>query len=174
MKDKINLAKKLKALADRGIGGEKDNARRMLEKFMLENGISDSDLESTTEKHFRFKLPKNPKLSNKLFYQIVWALVGLDKLYERKSDRSAIYVLCTSDQAIEIEAQFGFFNRLLNKEMDLFYTAFLHKHSIFGKQEIDNGEPDLSPEEIKRLRTISAGLSDQTYHKQLQEGGRGV
>lgn len=174
MKDKINLAKKLKALADRGIGGERDNARRMLEKFMLENGITDEDLNSDQTKHFQFKVPKHPALVNKLFYQLVWKIAGLGKIYERSNQRAYLYVLCTSDEAVEIEAQFGFYARLLKKEMDLFYSVFLHKHKIFGEQEIEKDEPELSPEDYKRMMILKAGLSDETYLKQLQEGGAGV
>lgn len=174
MKDKINLAKKIKALSERGIGGERDNAKRILEKFMTENGISDSDLEETEVKHYKFKVPSTPELNNKLFHQIVWSVVGVDKIYNVKGERSTLYVLCTPDDALEIEAQFDFYNKLLCKEIDLFYTAFLHKHRIFGKDPIKKKPNEISEEEILRLSILQSGLSDETYRKRLEKGGRDV
>ena len=40
----LDKAKKLKELADRGVGGEKDNAIRMLTAYMEKHGISDTEL----------------------------------------------------------------------------------------------------------------------------------
>ena len=44
----LDKAKKLKELADRGIGGEKDNAKVMLEKWMLKHNITMNELEGHT------------------------------------------------------------------------------------------------------------------------------
>lgn len=35
----LEKARKLKALADRGVGGEKENAQRMLEEYMKKHGL---------------------------------------------------------------------------------------------------------------------------------------
>ena len=53
----INLAKKLKALADRGIGGEQTNALDMLERFMRKHSLTFDDLseENREQRRFRFK-----------------------------------------------------------------------------------------------------------------------
>lgn len=45
----IDKAKKLKALADRGIGGEKLNAKAQLDKLMKEHNLSDTDVDTETE-----------------------------------------------------------------------------------------------------------------------------
>ena len=58
MSDKIHIKLiKLLALAERGVGGEKVNAQRMLEKLMKRHGIEMSDLagEKIETRWFRFK-----------------------------------------------------------------------------------------------------------------------
>ena len=42
----LDKAKKLKELADRGVGGEKENAIRMLDAYMQKHNISDSEISS--------------------------------------------------------------------------------------------------------------------------------
>jgi hypothetical protein len=42
----LDKAKKLKELAERGIGGEKENAKAMLEKYMIKHEISDAEIYS--------------------------------------------------------------------------------------------------------------------------------
>jgi hypothetical protein len=40
----LDKAKKLKELADRGIGGEKENAKIMLDKYMIKHNITESEI----------------------------------------------------------------------------------------------------------------------------------
>ena len=42
----LDKAKKLKELAERGVGGEKENAKSMLEKYMIKHEISDEEIYS--------------------------------------------------------------------------------------------------------------------------------
>jgi hypothetical protein len=44
----LDKAKKLKELADRGIGGEKENAKVMLEKYMLKHNITMNEIQGHT------------------------------------------------------------------------------------------------------------------------------
>ena len=51
----IELAKKLKALADRGIGGEKINAEKMLNALMKKHKISIEDIEGEKQEDCNLK-----------------------------------------------------------------------------------------------------------------------
>jgi len=44
----LDKAKKLKELADRGVGGEQDNAKDMLEKYMLKHSIDINEIQGHT------------------------------------------------------------------------------------------------------------------------------
>jgi len=53
--------KKLKALAERGIGGEKENAGQLLEKLCIKYGISQDDIDSPEERtNHWFKYKRGP------------------------------------------------------------------------------------------------------------------
>lgn len=52
------LLKKIKALAERGYGGEKENAEKLLKKLMKEYNIKEEDLDEDVIKDFPFKKPK--------------------------------------------------------------------------------------------------------------------
>ena len=41
---KIEMIKKVKALANRGVGGEKEDAAKLLEKLMKKYGIEEADI----------------------------------------------------------------------------------------------------------------------------------
>ena len=68
MNKHIELAKKLKALADKGIGGEKVNAEKMLNDLLKKHNITIEDVEGEKTENYFFKV--KPEDSN-LFIQIV-------------------------------------------------------------------------------------------------------
>lgn len=45
MSNKAELLKKIKALADRGVDGERESAQTLLARLMEQYGISETDLE---------------------------------------------------------------------------------------------------------------------------------
>lgn len=53
---KMELLKKLKALAERGVGGEKEGAQKKMEQLMKKYGIEDIDLleEKVEDYDFRY------------------------------------------------------------------------------------------------------------------------
>ena len=54
MTEKEAILKKLKALADRGEGGERENAAALLEKLMQKYGISEEELNREREQDYFF------------------------------------------------------------------------------------------------------------------------
>jgi DNA polymerase III delta prime subunit len=68
MSKHIELAKKLKVLSKRGIGGEKENAERMLSEIMTKYGLSDEDIEGEKLNEYYFNIEKS---DNKFWCQVV-------------------------------------------------------------------------------------------------------
>ena len=60
--EKMDVIKKLKALSDRGINGEKENATKLLNKLMKKYGITEEELEKSEVKTIWITL-KNPPIS---------------------------------------------------------------------------------------------------------------
>ncbi len=70
----IELAIKLKALAERGEGSEKDKARALMEKLLAKHGMTIDDLEVQELKWHSFNLEEHQAL---FFHHIVYFVVGM-------------------------------------------------------------------------------------------------
>ena len=54
--EKTELLKKLKALSDRGVSGEKENATKLLKKLMKKYGISEEEIQKDEVKEIYINL----------------------------------------------------------------------------------------------------------------------
>lgn len=74
----IELGKKLKALSEQGIGGEKTNAEKMLNSLLKKHNISIEDIEGEKVDYYYFKIKKDDV---RLWSQIVKS-VNNNKRYD--------------------------------------------------------------------------------------------
>lgn len=170
----IELAKKLKALAERGEGGEKENAQKMLDELMQKYDISMDEIELDKREDRMFKGVK-PAFS-KLFAQVVYAVIGKDWDGVGKSLRypSLRWVKCSAAEKIEIEVRFSIYCRAYVKEIGLFYEAFIQANGIFpiaNESTSDEPEKELSLEERQKqykILSMSQGIEKVDIHKQLR------
>ena len=58
MNNKEELVKKIKALAESGVGGEKKNAQKLLQELMTKYNISEESLNGEIINEFELKIPK--------------------------------------------------------------------------------------------------------------------
>ncbi len=70
----IQRVKKLLALAERGVGGEKDTAAKMLQRMLEKNGIQSLD-ELESEKYEYVLFPYNGKYEKKLLKQCIYKVM---------------------------------------------------------------------------------------------------
>ena len=68
----IELMKKLMALAERGVGGEKETTKRKLAQLMDKYGVSDADLsdEALEDHEYKYRDQNEKKLLRQIFYKI--------------------------------------------------------------------------------------------------------
>ncbi len=164
----LNKAKKIKALADKGFGGERLNAERMLKEFMNRHGISESDICEDTKQDHYFKVPREQ--DRRLFRQVAYKIIGEGiKFYSSSNRKEYIILTCTSSQAFDIEMQFDFYKREFKADLDLFFSAFVQKNKLFA----ETSETDMSkvtPEELAKMRKSQAmaqGLERKQFNKQI-------
>lgn len=170
LKDKLF---KLKALAERGVGGEADNARRLLLKLCADNGIDLSDLDATmSPKDTLFKVGRST-LYKTLFMQC-YAYVTNKQTISYKTDGVNCWVEVTPLQAAQIRDLFEWHKVNIDKEFkdfkDNFMYAYVQKHGLVCHTEHESDE-DLSKEDLERLRkavTLMRGMSDRTYIKSIE------
>lgn len=162
--DKAALLKKIRALAERGVGGEADNAEEILRRLMEKYGVSEDELDEEERRRHDFEY--HGKEQEKLLRQVVYKVTGgyAYNLVYRASGRKVKTRLgadCTADEKVEIEFLFDFYTRLWERERDAFLSAFIQKHRIFTIR--DDIEPqEVSREELLKMQALMLGMSDES------------
>ena len=154
MSNKAELLKKIKALADRGVDGERESAQTLLARLMEQYGISETDLEEERRETawFRYSQETERRLLNQIIYMVTgrsgFGCVGSYSGRKRKETG----VNCTAAERLEIEANYKFFKVAMEAELEIFYTAFSSKNHLFPSE--DKVKPksikDLTPEEREK------------------------
>ncbi len=164
----LELAKKLKALAERGIGGEKTNAERMLKDLMRKHGFTIEDIEGEEIDFHELKGVSPEK--RKMFYQVGYHVCGQKfKSMDVRRHRKTLFIKCTKAQAIEIEAKLNFFFKLYTEEMEVFYHAFIQRNNIFSEDsKSDRPKTDEEKEFARRVVEMSGSIKKGNYSKLLQ------
>ena len=108
----LQRLERVKALAERGVGGEKENAEALLNRLMAKYGISEEDIEDTAERDYFIRY--HNFWERKLIVQIAYKHLGSGHCCGTVGTQSGrphkeICVTCTPAQYIEIEADFEFY-----------------------------------------------------------------
>lgn len=173
MRNKEELLKKIKALAERGDGGEKESAEKLLSQLMEKYGITEEAIsEDTIEcEWFRYK----DNLQRRLLKQIIYMVTGNADTYKRKGGRHKLVgAYCTAYQRIEIEANYEFFKNAMEKEIETFFSAFCSKNRIFPPEEMQRENPDdeISEWEVLKITMMMEGMERHTIKKMLEGGNK--
>lgn len=169
----LELAKKLKALADRGEGGEKENASRMLEELLHKHNIKLDDIEDDLISEYRFNLTMD---NERLFIQVAASVIENVKIFGINGNKTArkyitFVIDCTLAQSLEVRAKFEFYKRAWEKDADLFFKAFIHKNHLAASSSKEDQEKELTPEEmadIYRMAQMMKGMDKHNFLKQIK------
>ena len=167
--DKATLLKKIRALAERGVGGEADNAEEILRRLMEKYGVSEDELDEEERRRHDFEY--HGKEQETLLRQVVYKVTGgyAYNLVYRASGRRVKTRLgadCTAAEKVEIEFLFDFYTRLWERERAAFLSAFIQKHRIFAIR--DDIEPqEVSREELLKMQALMLGMSDESTVRAL-------
>ena len=173
-----NKLKKLLALAERGIQGEAENARRLLEKLCKEYGVSIEELlDENQVKYYRFDIGRNAVYKD-LFTQCYCKVAQKGSLSYRQISRSQIEVEMTALQYAEIVSLFEWHKDNFNKDLEdikqNILLAYCRKHHLYSDEVKPDNDRELTADECKRLLKIlfmQESLNDNQYHKLLEKGG---
>ena len=165
MSNKAELLKKIKALADRGVDGERESAQTLLTRLMEQYGISETEIEEERRETAWF--PYSQETERRLLNQIIYMVTGaggfgcVGEYSGRK--RKKMGTECTAAERLEIEANYAFFKEAMKKELEIFYSAFANKNNLFPPA--DKVKPrsieELSPEEKSLL--CESGIDGRRY-----------
>lgn len=168
----IQRIKKLQALAERGVGGEKTTAKKMLQKMLEKNGISSLDeLEEEEVEYFLFGYRGRHEI--KLLKQCMYKVMGYSdhtKYYRTAGTRQKIGIYCTKAQRIEIELEFEFYRNVFYEELPSFMNAFIQAQSIFPADAPKSGKSlcDFSEDELREIQ-MAAGIKKRSRSAMIEE-----
>jgi hypothetical protein len=149
----IERMKKLMELASRGVGGEKANAREMLERAMRKYGVTESDLGSDERTHRAYKF--NGKFQRGLLIQIIAFTCGASiKIFGSKRSASEVIIEASANEHIEIELLFDAHKKSFDKQCLVFLRAYIHKNQLYPRDS-EESDKEYTREEIDELRKMA-------------------
>lgn len=138
----IKKLQKLKALADRGVGGESANARKLYEKLMQHYGITDKELEEE-EKDIHPLVIREDYLQRLLLQITACHTNGscrvlrddipsrerrtIDKAYGKDTN---VFLECTKLEFIQIMFEYDIYKESLKQSLDAFLLAFFQTNDL--------------------------------------------
>lgn len=177
MNNKEELVKKIKALADSGVGGEKKNAQKLLQELMTKYNISEESLNEEIINEFELKIPKffnSQALASQVYYSIVGSEIEGNKPMFSYRGSKKTYVKCTTAEFLELKAKLNFYFYYFKKEAEMFYEAFLQANKIFppDSKVIEKHREDraLTVEDLKMLE-LAKNLDKHDYLLQIEGSG---
>lgn len=174
MTSKEELLRKLKALAESGVGGEKINAQKKLGELMIKFGISEEEIcdDIPIACKFTYHGEDEKVLLRQIIYKVTDStnIYGFEYTRSGRACRTKMGCIATKAQQIEIEFLFDFHKKLYKKEVEIFRSAFIQKHKLFGKREDGDTSDEIDYEELIKMSQFMGGMSDETPLKQITEG----
>lgn len=170
--DKTALLKKVRALAEHGVGGEAENAEKLLARMMKKYGISEAELDEETRVRHDFTYHGGEE--KKILRQVVYKVTGgyaYELVYTAsgRKVRTQLGADCTPAEKVEIEYLFDFYKRLWEKEKDAFLAAYIQKHRIFAIRA-DVEPQEISREEALKMGALTQGMSDESPLRAIEAG----
>lgn len=162
--------KKLRELVERGIGGEAENAQRLLNAIIEKYGIKLSEIDEEEEKETRYSFYYKNRNEETLILQIIAVIKNTQKVkaFSKTNDRKHIIFELTQSQYICARELIDWHVKQMRKEFDemkrLFSTSYICKHNLYP--EIDKGDTPPDEDSLK-VMAIASAMSEEKYHKQL-------
>lgn len=185
-KQAIEKLNKIRALAENGVGGEKDAAAAALERIMKEYGITDDSLEVEEEILLFSKV--NGMKSWDLFKQIAavrygvrkMAYIGRDcrtayakslreKLGHSKPKWANVLLFCSPGTLVQINYAYELYQRSLNDHAEAMFYAFLEKNNLLAPPDPDNKNASMTDDQARIAWRMGMAVTPTTVNKALTE-----
>lgn len=144
--------RKLLALAERGEGGEKDTAQRMLEKMMLKYGLTLDDLEVETTRYYYF--PFKTKFERLLLFQVYCKVLDDSNISYRQGVRRIGFLL-TMPQYIQMDMMYSILKLDLVNHIERSVLAFITANDLFASSSA-SPDKEHTKEELEELEAMMA------------------
>ena len=140
---------KIKALAERGEGGERESAIKLYQKLLKKYYIDEESLQKDTLSKHWFTYESD--IEENLLVQIFYMVTG-DPEYFRRQSRThgnQCGCICTNFEKTEIKFYFEFYKDALQQELEAFLMAFKLKNHLFPDESARCFVPEEAEEETE-------------------------
>lgn len=156
---------KIKALAERGEGGERESALKLYQKLLKKYDIDEASLQrDRLNKHW---FTYHSDIEENLLVQIFYMVTGDPEYFRRKSKTrgSQCGCICTDFEKTEIRFYFEFYKDALKEELEAFLMAFKLKNHLFP----DESARCYVPEEDEELEMSDILLKAQKLAEDIEK-----
>jgi hypothetical protein len=169
----IDRLKKIKELAERGVQGEAQAAKLLLEKLLKQHNITIEELSDEKREECSFNAD-NRTLA--VLFMCLVNQIGVKRakeLYQYKRDKK-YYIELTLLEYIEIKQLFNFHKKQYKKEFEKMKMnlerAYQHKHDLEPIRDDDSekGESTMTLDDLNAMINIVRNLEDVCYRKQIE------
>ena len=165
---------KIKALADRGVAGEKAAAAAKLDALLKKHGLSIEDLSSVETQDYSFSFKSEMELD--VLIQCIAMIKGMSgSIHFRKNRKSktAIFEL-TRLEYEDVNSAFQHYRLIFRREFEKqfgaiqkrrFFSAFVNKYGIAGPGSGESKEEPMSEEEMWQLIAMMKSIKGEAWSK---------
>lgn len=167
---------KIKAIADRGIGGEKQAALQALRHWTEKYGLTEEDLFEETRAEYKFSFPRDP-YEREIFKQCMFKALDSHHIsYRISRTKSFVYFDLTRVEYADFielyEWYIRAFRRRAKEHMQIFTEAFIQRNDLFPSSPNSEPKKPLTREEWERcmkVSFVSASLEKDSHLKALTQ-----
>ena len=168
---------KIIALAREGIGGERETARRIVQKICDEQGLDFEDVMNATDyREYMLEITFRNKYEELILGQAImrFALTPEHPGVKINRKAKAFFYTTTPSKHIETTNAASVYLRAFRKErekfMDELAESFVHKHKLYSAVKNDDdheARPAPDPEKLMRMMMIGNEMDDVNVQKQI-------
>lgn len=172
----IERLKKIKALAEQGIGGEKEGAIKLYNDLLSKYELDSSEIDE--EKIERHWLRYDDFLDKKLITYIFYKVTGSNTYWEKTDKRKRLVGTdCTEFELQEIIFYYQFYKVHLRNEADIFYNAFASVNylypdpsaRLYKEDEDDDTDRKIDLNRMAKIHAMAQGIDRKTPNKMIED-----
>lgn len=174
---------KLKTLAEKGVEGEKENAKRLLSSLCKKYGIDEKMLFKEEKQWYEFEMRTSVKL---IFLQLYVSIYGTTERYLnevthwKRGNKYVAKCLFTRAEYIEFSQLWEWHRKNYLDERkrmrELFRKAYIEKFKLYPKETCnefeelvkDKKKDETTFEDIMAISALADACKDKTFYKQIE------
>lgn len=159
----LEKLRKIRELAERGSGGERDNAIRKLDELLKKHGLTHEEVfKEEPEKHWVGFFHKD-KWHLSILKACYFAMTQKTILEYKRLSRHVSCIELSAWEAVELTHMYSYYKKMWNQQLDEVSIAFIIKHRLFVDSPGDEKSEPMDEEERNRIRLMIHGMKDGKF-----------